>query len=76
MMRFAKVEGHGDLVRDSETGAIINTNRTEYEKYLSQKESRKKENEKFESLEKEVSVIKDDIDEIKGLLKNFINAIK
>lgn len=75
-MRFAKVEGHGDLVRDSETGAIINTNRTEYEKYLSQKESRKKENEKFESLEKEVSVIKDDIDEIKGLLKNFINAIK
>lgn len=76
MMRFAKVEGHGDLVRDSETGAIINTNRTEYEKYLSQKESRKKENEKFESLEKEVSVIKDDIDEIKGLLKNFINVIK
>jgi hypothetical protein len=46
-MRFAKVEGHNDLVRDSETGAIINTNKTEFEKYLVQRDSRNKENSKI-----------------------------
>lgn len=70
-MRFAKVEGHNDLVRDSETGAIINTNKTEYEKYVAQRDSRNKENNKIENLESQVSSIKNDLDEIKALLRGL-----
>ena len=30
MAEFLKVEGHNDLVRDTNTHAIVNTNRTAY----------------------------------------------
>ena len=41
MSNFIPVEGNSDLVRDSRTNQIINTNNTEYEQYLAR---RKKEN--------------------------------
>ena len=31
MTKFLKVEGHGDLVRDTGSTAILNTNRPAYE---------------------------------------------
>ena len=75
-MRFAKVEGYNDLVRDSETGAIINTNKTEYEKYIAQRDSRNKENSKIENLEDEMNNIKNDLNEIKELLRGLTKWIQ
>jgi predicted transcriptional regulator len=70
-MRFAKVEGYNDLVRDSETGAIINTNKTEYEKYIAQRDSRNRENTKIEKLESDMSSIRNDLNQIKELLRGL-----
>ena len=33
-MDFLKVKGHDGLVRDVSTGAIVNTDKTEYERYM------------------------------------------
>ena len=61
-----KVEGHSNLYRDEESGAIINTDSTAYEKYV-------KSIENSEMKKQELDKIKSDIDEIKSLLKVLIN---
>ena len=33
-MSINKVEGHSDLVKDTVTGGIINTDKTAYQRYL------------------------------------------
>jgi len=61
-----KVEGHSNLYRDEESGAIINTDSASYEKYV-------KSIENSEMKKQELDKIKSDIDEIKSLLKDLIN---
>jgi len=61
-----KVEGHSNLYRDEESGAIINTDSASYEKYV-------KSIENSEMKKQEINKIKSDIDEIKSLLKDLIN---
>ena len=55
---YKNVEGHGDLVRDTSTGAILNINKNEISAARRRKlESRQKEKE-FEDLKNEVGDIK------------------
>lgn len=56
---FIKVEGHTDLVRDKETGAILNINSSEAEKARERKRIRKTKDKEFEDLKNEVSEIKE-----------------
>jgi hypothetical protein len=62
-----KVEGHKNLYRDNETGAIINCDYQEYSNYVSQKKEREK-------LKSEVQNLKSELSEIKLLLKEIING--
>ena len=71
-MEDVKVKGHSDLVRDPVTNAIINTNKSKYEEYISRRELKKNETQKVQDLEDELSCIKDDLNEIKSLLKEII----
>jgi len=75
-MEFIKVEGHDGLVRDPNTKAIINTNRDDYEKYKKQRETKLKEKEKVERIESDVNSIKNDLDEIKSILRSLIDENK
>ena len=72
-MKYLKVEGHDGLIRDPNTNSIINTNMTEYKEYLSRKKIREGENKKMETLETDVANIRNDLDEIKYLLRSIIN---
>lgn len=72
-MNQSKVEGHSNLIRDEETKAIINTSMTDYNNYIMQKKLKEKEAQKINSIEKEVSNIKDDLNEIKNLLRRMAN---
>jgi len=65
---YKKVEGHSDLVRDMESGAVINNDTTAYQNYLAMKDQKIKEQERMENLENEVS-------ELKSLLKELINKL-
>ena len=71
-MKYAKVEGHSYLLRDSKTNSIINTNMVEYQEYLNRRNVKADENQKIQHLESDVANIKDDLSEIKSLLKELL----
>jgi hypothetical protein len=73
-MEYLKVEGHNNLIRDPFTNAIINTNMTEYQQYVSRRDVKNKENQKIEDLESDVTNIKNDLDEIKMLLRSLVDG--
>ena len=57
------VEGHSNLFRDKNTGAIVNTDSSGYAQYKKLKQRRQTERE-------ELDILKKDIEEIKSLLKS------
>lgn len=72
MSRYQKVEGHTSLVRDTRTGAILNTNRSEIARARKRKEAKRLEAERLNTLSKEVSLLKNEISEIKDLLVRLV----
>jgi hypothetical protein len=75
-MEYLQVEGHSNLLRDPQTNSIINTNMSEYEDYLLRRDLKNKENEKIQNLESDVASIKNDLSEIKNLLRGLSNGSK
>lgn len=72
-MRYSKVEGNKNLVRDEQTRAILNTNKTEYDNYITLRNIKKSEVERMQQLESDVSNMKNDLNEIKDLLRSLAN---
>ena len=64
-MAYQKVDGNSDLVRDLKSGAILNINRSEFEKA---KQARIK---RF-TKEREFVELKDEVSEIKLMLKQLL----
>jgi hypothetical protein len=71
IMNYSKVDGYKNLVRDNSTKAILNTNKTEYKNYISLREQKNKECKKVQELEEDLANIKNDLNEIKQLLRRF-----
>ena len=55
---YKNVEGHGDLVRDTSTGAILNINKNEISAARRRKLERRQTEKEFEDLKNEVGDIK------------------
>lgn len=72
-MDYIKVKGHDNLLRDPKTNSIINTNMSEYNGYISRRDSKLKETQKVQNLESDVANMKEDLNEIKFLLRRLIN---
>lgn len=72
-MRYEKVKENKNLVRDTNTNAILNKNMNDYNNYMRMKNSRQNHIEKVEKLETDLTCMKNDIDEIKFLLRKLIN---
>lgn len=68
MKNHMRVEGHINLVRDSRTGAILNTNKTEIEKARKLKKVTAERQEHITALTEEVKGLKEDMSQIKELL--------
>ena len=66
-MNKVKVEGHSNLYRDTQSGAVINSNRSEYEQYMKAKQNRN-------GMRNEINTLKQELDEIKQLLKKLTNV--
>lgn len=73
-MEKIKVENHPNLYRDVKTNMIINSDINSYESYLSLKKVKQSEKNRIESLEKNVSDIQSDLDEIKNMLRSLVNG--
>jgi hypothetical protein len=75
-MNYIKVKGHDHLIRDPKTNSIINTNMSEYNEYISMRNSKIEENQKIQNLEFDMNNIKSDLNEIKNLLRSLTNESK
>ncbi len=69
-----KVEGHINLIRDDNTKAILNNSLSEYDNYLSLRAKKKQGSERIDNMENELKSLKDDINEIKTLLRALSNG--
>ena len=72
-MNLIPVEGQQDLYRDPKTNAILNTNKKDYDNYITRRNKFKKEQSKLNELEDEISILKTSLDEIKLLLRSIVN---
>jgi vesicle coat complex subunit len=61
------VDGHNNLFRDRNTGAILNNDKSGYVQYVRLKEQKQRERNEIDQLKK-------DIDEIKSLLREIIDG--
>lgn len=73
MEKYVPVKGHSGLVRDTETNALININRTEVEQARERKKLKQLQRERESTLHKKVDDIEAELSEIKNLLKHLIN---
>lgn len=64
-----KIEGHKNLYRDENTGAVVNCDDSEYNQYMLSKK------EKIIQ-KKEIESIRMELDEIKTLLKEILNGTR
>ena len=69
-----KVEGHTNLVRDEQTNAILNANSSEYDNYIRMRARRKQGTDRIDNMEDDLKSLKDDINEIKTLLRALSNG--
>jgi hypothetical protein len=63
------VKGHPNLYRDEQSGAIVNCDSNAYTQYLNSLKNR-------ETQKNEIDMLKDDMKEIKSLLKELLNGSK
>ena len=69
-----KVDGHQNLVRDSRSNAIINTNVTEYQVYMKRVKDREHHGDQIRNAVKEINTLKTELREIKSLIKELVNG--
>ena len=73
-MAKLRVEGHENLVRDENSSAIINTDKSSYEVYMKKVTTRRTEKETVRGLVREVNELREDFKEIKNLLTKMVNT--
>jgi len=75
MSKYQEIEGTNDFVRDNETGAVVNINRTEVQAARERKRLWKEDQAKRASLENDVNSLKKEMSEIKGLLSQIVEKL-
>jgi hypothetical protein len=65
---YVRVAGRDGLVRDTQTKAIVNTDRAGYEAYIKQRDTALQRQATLERHETDINSIKSDLAEIKQLL--------
>ena len=73
-MDYVKEKDNEHLMRNTESNCIINTNKAEYEEYLTRRRLKKSEKNKVDNLERDVSTLRNEITEIKALLRSLVNG--
>ena len=72
-MDFVKVKDHEHLIRNTKSNCILNTNKAEYDEYITRRKLKKSEKNKVENLERDISTLRDEITEINDMLRSLVN---
>ena len=70
---YLQVDGHDDLVRDTESNAIINKNKGAYMLAKKRAESAQRERDAIRNASREINNIKCEMHEIKSMLKTLLD---
>ena len=73
MTEYLKVEGHQDLARDTNSGSIINRNRSAYEMAKKRAAEAQKQRDEIRSATREINTLKCEMHEIKDMLKILLD---
>ena len=73
MERYLKVETDKTHVRDMESNAIVNRNKSEFDKFMKISQKKYEEKKKFDNMRSDLDSLKQDMNEIKTLLKNIMD---
>ena len=71
-MKYLKVAGHAGLVRDTSTGAILNTNKSEYEEYIANQRKAEEREAEISQHTEDINNIKSELQDIKSLLLQIL----
>ena len=73
MNKYVKVKSDVSLVRDVDSNAIISRNQSEFNKFIKLSEKKYAEKKKFDNMRSDLDSLKQDMDEIKTLLRNIMD---
>ena len=71
-MSYIKIKNNNHLYRDTESNCIINTNKSEYEKYMLRKKAMMKNRDEIRDACREINNLKQELFEIKDLIKKLV----
>lgn len=67
-MNYIKVEGHPGLIKDKDTGVVLNTNEQEVEAARARKKA-------WKEKQRELDELKNDVSELKDMMKQILEKI-
>jgi hypothetical protein len=70
---YVKIENKDGLIRDISSGAVLNTNQTDYENYLNRKKQAVLAKEQSSKQVEEINNLKNELGEIKKMLLALMN---
>ena len=73
MERYLKVENDKTHVRDMESNAIVNRNKGEFDKFMKLSQRKYEEKKKIDDMRSDLNSLKEDMNEIKTLLRNIMD---
>ena len=73
MENYLKVKSEDSLVRDVDSNAIVNQNKDEFDKFIELSQRKYQEKKKFDDMRSDLDSLKEDMNEIKTLLKNIMD---
>ena len=71
-MAKLKVEGYGNLVRDTNSNAIVNSSISEYKIYMAKYRAREQQSDELRNACKEINTLKAELREIKSLITKVL----
>jgi chemotaxis methyl-accepting protein methylase len=74
-IEYHGVKGHSDLLRDPNTNSIVNSNNSDYEKYVARRNAQVMESQKTENIEEDLANLKSEMNEIKSLLQELVSNV-
>ena len=73
MNNFVKVKSDVSLVRDMDSNAIVNQNKSEFDKFMQLSETKYKEKKSLDQVKTDLDSLKSEMEEIKTLLKQMVS---
>ena len=71
--KYLQVEGHENLVRDTQSNAIINKNKSAYHLAKQRAEAAQRQRDAIRTANREINNIKSEMHEIKSMLKTLLD---